>query len=386
MVEGDKLTFLARDVPSLGWRSYGLVAGTAAAVWGPGSRRDGGELVLQRDCGSVAGRRGQLDRREGFGTRGPQGARQRTAGVRGVPGSPALRRGSVASDPVGSGRRVGCGAGEGVHAGWTARQPGDQPRRGRRDLLRGGRHAVRRSRPGRVHHADPGPRAVGPPGPREVPRRRTGRAAAERGSRRGRRPRLRTDRRRQRRRALDPRQPGQHVVRPRHHRAGGPAGCRRQPGGHPPPRHRRDRGPRRLRARRRPRPGRSPGPSRRDRHHVIGGWLSLRPPQGRLQPPRPPHPDRRSSALDCGARRHAASFGARSTRRGGAVFVPPRTPLAEVWQPNADVRDVRAIPAVVLPTAEAVAAAVVELGQARISATVVATAWSRSSRIGPSHC
>ncbi|WP_329475518.1 NEW3 domain-containing protein [Kribbella sp. NBC_01484] len=60
-----------------------------------------------------------------------------------------------------------------------------------------------------------------------------------------------------------------------------------------------------------------------------------------------------------------------SAAAGGAVFVPPRTALADVWQPNADVRDVRAIPAVVLPTAEAVAAAVVELGQARISATVV---------------
>ncbi|TWD83124.1 glycosyl hydrolase family 38 [Kribbella amoyensis] len=51
-------------------------------------------------------------------------------------------------------------------------------------------------------------------------------------------------------------------------------------------------------------------------------------------------------------------------------YVPPRTALAEVWQPNADVRDVRAIPALVLPTAEAVATAVEQLGQARITATV----------------
>ncbi|MEJ1110994.1 MULTISPECIES: NEW3 domain-containing protein [unclassified Kribbella] len=54
----------------------------------------------------------------------------------------------------------------------------------------------------------------------------------------------------------------------------------------------------------------------------------------------------------------------------GAAFVPPRTALAEVWRPNADVRDVRAIPALVLPTAAAVGAAVVELAGARITATV----------------
>ncbi|ONI70216.1 glycoside hydrolase [Kribbella sp. ALI-6-A] len=53
-----------------------------------------------------------------------------------------------------------------------------------------------------------------------------------------------------------------------------------------------------------------------------------------------------------------------------AFYVPPRTALADVWQPNADVRDVRAIPALVLPTQDAVAAAIAELGQARITATV----------------
>ncbi|ADB31655.1 glycoside hydrolase family 38 [Kribbella flavida DSM 17836] len=57
-------------------------------------------------------------------------------------------------------------------------------------------------------------------------------------------------------------------------------------------------------------------------------------------------------------------------RQGGPSYFPPRTALAEVWQPNADVRDVRAIPALVLPTAAAVAAAVAELGEARITATV----------------
>ncbi|MFG1812489.1 NEW3 domain-containing protein [Kribbella sp. NPDC049174] len=53
-----------------------------------------------------------------------------------------------------------------------------------------------------------------------------------------------------------------------------------------------------------------------------------------------------------------------------AAFVPPRTALAEVWRPNADVRDVRAIPALVLPTAAAFDTAVTELGEARITATV----------------
>nr|WP_239062659.1 NEW3 domain-containing protein [Streptomyces sp. SID13031] len=54
----------------------------------------------------------------------------------------------------------------------------------------------------------------------------------------------------------------------------------------------------------------------------------------------------------------------------GTYFVPALTALAEVWQPNADVRDVRAISALVLPTDESVAAAVAELGEARITATV----------------
>ncbi|TDD17798.1 glycoside hydrolase [Kribbella turkmenica] len=54
----------------------------------------------------------------------------------------------------------------------------------------------------------------------------------------------------------------------------------------------------------------------------------------------------------------------------GISFVPPRTALAEVWKPNADVRDVRSIPALVLPNAAAVDAAVAGLAEARVSATV----------------
>ncbi|TCO52222.1 glycosyl hydrolase family 38 [Kribbella antiqua] len=65
-----------------------------------------------------------------------------------------------------------------------------------------------------------------------------------------------------------------------------------------------------------------------------------------------------------------AGTAAASAAEGGAVFVPARTALAEVWQPNADVRDVRAIPALVLPTRAAVDAAVAELAEARITATV----------------
>lgn len=53
----------------------------------------------------------------------------------------------------------------------------------------------------------------------------------------------------------------------------------------------------------------------------------------------------------------------------GPVLVPARTSLAQVWQPNADVRDVRAIPALVLPTAQAVRSAVEELAGARLTAT-----------------
>ncbi|MFC0622938.1 glycoside hydrolase family 38 N-terminal domain-containing protein [Kribbella deserti] len=66
-----------------------------------------------------------------------------------------------------------------------------------------------------------------------------------------------------------------------------------------------------------------------------------------------------------------ASLGAllgSSTR--GPVLVPPKTALAEVWQPNADVRDVRAIPALVLPTEDAVQAAIDGLAAARITASV----------------
>ncbi|WP_328995416.1 NEW3 domain-containing protein [Kribbella sp. NBC_01245] len=54
----------------------------------------------------------------------------------------------------------------------------------------------------------------------------------------------------------------------------------------------------------------------------------------------------------------------------GAVFVPPKTTLAEVWQPNADVRDVRALPALVL-SVDDVEAAIDGLANARITATVV---------------
>ncbi|MFC5266695.1 NEW3 domain-containing protein [Kribbella qitaiheensis] len=64
----------------------------------------------------------------------------------------------------------------------------------------------------------------------------------------------------------------------------------------------------------------------------------------------------------------ASEFGALPT--GGPVFVPARTALAEVWQPNADVRDVRAISALVLADEAAVAAAIADLGSARIRATV----------------
>ncbi|WBQ02866.1 NEW3 domain-containing protein [Kribbella sp. CA-293567] len=61
---------------------------------------------------------------------------------------------------------------------------------------------------------------------------------------------------------------------------------------------------------------------------------------------------------------------AEGTGLNSAYFVPALTALAEVWQPNADVRDVRSISALVLPSDEAVAAAVAELGEARITAVV----------------
>ncbi|GAA1642364.1 NEW3 domain-containing protein [Kribbella alba] len=58
------------------------------------------------------------------------------------------------------------------------------------------------------------------------------------------------------------------------------------------------------------------------------------------------------------------------TLPGGPAFVPAKTALAEVWQPNADVRDVRAISVLVLPTDESVRQAIAELSSARITATV----------------
>lgn len=67
----------------------------------------------------------------------------------------------------------------------------------------------------------------------------------------------------------------------------------------------------------------------------------------------------------------AASLLDLSEKSESAYFVPARTALAEVWQPNADVRDVRAISVLVLPTDEAVAIAVEELRGARVTATVV---------------
>ncbi|TDU87300.1 glycosyl hydrolase family 38 [Kribbella voronezhensis] len=73
------------------------------------------------------------------------------------------------------------------------------------------------------------------------------------------------------------------------------------------------------------------------------------------------------------ARAGASTPGASGAEGAGAAahFVPAETALGEVWQPNADVRGVRTISALVLPDAAAVERAVAELAEARISATVV---------------
>ncbi|MFF4378048.1 NEW3 domain-containing protein [Kitasatospora sp. NPDC001547] len=52
----------------------------------------------------------------------------------------------------------------------------------------------------------------------------------------------------------------------------------------------------------------------------------------------------------------------------GAVWVPALTPLAEVWRPDADLRDLRALPALVVSDGVAVAALVEDLADARITA------------------
>lgn len=90
-----------------------------------------------------------------------------------------------------------------------------------------------------------------------------------------------------------------------------------------------------------------------------------------------------ASLLDEVADREASSAAGEAHGADGALgaggafggdeprFVPPRTALADVWKPNADVRDTRAIPALVLPSAAAVANAVEQLGEARTRATVV---------------
>ncbi|WP_246486172.1 NEW3 domain-containing protein [Kribbella qitaiheensis] len=86
-----------------------------------------------------------------------------------------------------------------------------------------------------------------------------------------------------------------------------------------------------------------------------------------------------SGAIGAGAAAGAGAGASRLTDAGAsgtegagaaAVFVPAETALAVVWKPNADVRDVRAISALVLPDAAAVERAIAELGEARITAVV----------------
>ena len=114
---GRSVSWLARDVPSLGWRAYRLVAGEG--------RRRLGAVGRQRDrqrALPAAGRPGARRRGERRWSRpgGPRAdrrrpGRQRAGRLRGVSGAPGGRRGAVAPAAQGPGRllvgRAGLGAG-----------------------------------------------------------------------------------------------------------------------------------------------------------------------------------------------------------------------------------------------------------------------------------
>ena len=114
---GRSVTWLARDVPSLGWRAYRLSAGSGQPGWETLGDREfpeiGNERYRLRVDPSRGGGVSSPDRRRPRTHRRRKG-RQRAGGLRRVPGSPGRRRGPVAPAAQGPGGGSSSAAAESV--------------------------------------------------------------------------------------------------------------------------------------------------------------------------------------------------------------------------------------------------------------------------------
>ena len=108
VLDGRTLSFVARDLPATGWRTYRLAPGRSARLV-PGGRQHDRERRLPADRRPGPRRHGQLLAGPAARPRADPARpdRQRAAGVRRVPAAPHLRRGPVApaADRAAPGRR-----------------------------------------------------------------------------------------------------------------------------------------------------------------------------------------------------------------------------------------------------------------------------------------
>ncbi|GCB45221.1 basic proline-rich protein precursor [Streptomyces sp. NL15-2K] len=203
---------------------------------GPGRGDDDPQRVLRGDGRPGARRRRQrpAGARRGRGRPGaaaPRRHRQRTRRPGGVPEAPPLRRGAVASDPDRHHRRPQPER-DGFRDGGTlsGRVPPHRHRRPRPVPVHTEAVSVDGRRPARRVHHHRRLRRRRPAHPGALAVRRAGRAAGARGGGRGDRARVRVRGGGQRAVPVDAGQPGEHLVRPRLHRAGrGPRRLRRLP-------------------------------------------------------------------------------------------------------------------------------------------------------------
>ncbi len=298
------VSWLARDVPSLGWRAYRLAAGDADSRLGVvGGQRNrqralpvGRRPRARRRCDVAGARRQTADRR--------RPSRQRAGRLRRVPGASDRRRRPVAPAAQGAGGRLVGNGGAGAGLPQPAGPAAGRPRSYRRPTaLHPDADAVARRRPGRLRHHHRRLRRRRPTAAAALAVPGAGRDAGQRSRRRGGRSRFCVAAqsyyglpvRRYRRASVDAGQPGLRLVRA----VVGGAGARRRRracgvGG---------RGGRADRGGGRPagaRPDGRAGAGRRHGDLQQRRPAALRAPRRRLQPAR--HPDH-AAARTCLPRR-----------------------------------------------------------------------------------